>query len=118
MFEARSNKYVLKDIKRNFKVFSSGLVNNDANVYKFIDSNSIENQLFNSYVAHDDGQSKPWHERLGHLNYGKMQLLSKMVLVLPTISSTKGVCERCVLSEHHKEVFDKGKPRISKNNCN
>ena len=47
--------------------------------------------------------------RLGHLNYGKMQIFYKMVLGLPSISSTKGVCEGCVLGKHHKEMFDKSK---------
>ena len=35
--------------------------------------------------------------------------MSKMALVLPSISSTKGVCEGCVLGKHHKEMFGKGK---------
>ena len=32
-----------------------------------------------------------------------------MTLFLPTISSTKGVCEGCLLGKHHEEMFDKGK---------
>ena len=32
-----------------------------------------------------------------------------MVLALPSISSTKGVCEGCKLGKHHKEMFNKGK---------
>lgn len=43
------------------------------------------------------------------MNNGKIHLLSKMVLGLPVISSTKGVCEACMLGKHHKEMFDKGK---------
>ena len=38
-----------------------------------------------------------------------MQMMSNMVLDLPSISSTKGVCEGCVLGKHHKKMFDKGK---------
>ena len=38
-----------------------------------------------------------------------MQMLSKMVHGLPSISSTKGVCECCGLGNHHNEMFDKGK---------
>ena len=53
-----------------------------------------------SYVAHVDEQSKLWHEILGHLNYGKMQMLTKMVHGLHSISSTKGVCESCILGKH------------------
>ena len=37
-----------------------------------------------------------------------------MILGLPTISSTKDVCEGCVLGKHHKEKFDKDKPWPSK----
>jgi len=62
-----------------------------------------------SYVAHVDEISKLWHERLGHLNYGKMKVLSKMVVGLPHISSSKGVWEGCVLGKHHRDMFDKGK---------
>ena len=31
-----------------------------------------------------------------------------MVLGLPSISSTKGVCEGCFLGKHHMEMFEKG----------
>ena len=49
------------------------------------------------------------HGRLGHYIYGKMQLLYKMVLGLPTISSIKGFFESGVFSKHHKEKIDKDK---------
>ena len=62
-----------------------------------------------SYVAHANELSKLWHERLGHLNYGKMQMLTKMVHGLPHISSTNDVCEGCLLGKHHREMFNKGK---------
>jgi len=38
-----------------------------------------------------------------------MQVLSKMVVGLPKIYSSKGVFEGCVLGKHHREMFDKGK---------
>ena len=38
-----------------------------------------------------------------------MKTLSKMVFGLPSIFSTKGVCEGCVLGKHHREMFNKGK---------
>jgi len=31
-----------------------------------------------------------------------MQMLSTMVVGLPHISSSKGVCEGCVLGKHHR----------------
>jgi hypothetical protein len=46
-----------------------------------------------------------------------MKMLSKIVLELPSISSTKGVCEGCVLGKHHMEMFEKGKSLL-KNNFN
>jgi hypothetical protein len=65
---------------------------------------------YNTYpTTHTDELSQLWHARLGHLNYGKMQLLSKMVHGLPNISSPKGVCGRFVLGKHHREMFEKGK---------
>ena len=36
-------------------------------------------------------------------------MMSNMVLGLSSISSTKGVCECCVLGKHHEEMFEKGK---------
>ena len=41
-------------------------------LYKFVGFNSTKRQPFYSYVSHADELSKLWHERLGHLNYGKM----------------------------------------------
>ena len=46
---------------------------------------------------------------LCHLNYGKMQLLTKMVHGLPHIYSTNGVYEGGVMGKHHREMFEKGK---------
>jgi hypothetical protein len=81
-FEAWPNRYVLKDIKNNFKIVSSSLVDHEAGLFKFTGFTSPNKQPFYSYVSHADEQSKLWHEILGHLNYGKMQLFSKMVLGL------------------------------------
>ena len=117
-FEAWPDKYVLKDINQNFKVVSSGLVDHTAGLYKFVGFNSTKRQPFYSYVSHADEQSKLWHEILGHLNYGKMQLLTKMVHGLPHISSTNGVCEGCVLGKHHREKLTKVKLGVLKNLCN
>ena len=41
-------------------------------------------------------------------------MLSKMVVGLPPISSSKGVCEGCVLGKHHREMFEKGKAQRAK----
>jgi hypothetical protein len=92
-FEAWPDRYVLKDIKNNFQIVSSGPLDHEAGLFKFTGFTSPCKQPFYSYVAHVDEHSKLWHKRLVHLNYGKIQLLSKMVLGLPPISSTKGVSE-------------------------
>jgi len=96
-FEAWPDKYVLKGIKNKFKVVSSGLVDHNSGLYKFTRFYSTKKTPFYSYVAHADEISKLWH-----LNYGKIQMLSKMVVGLPHISSYKGVCEGCVLGKHHR----------------
>lgn len=108
-FESWPNKYVPKDVDQNYKVISSRPVDHTTGLYKFPGFNSTKRQPFYSYVSHADELSKLWHERLGHLNYGKIQILTKMVHGLPNISSTTGVCEACVLGKHHREMFDKGK---------
>ena len=108
-FETWPDKYVLKDINNNFKVVSSSPVDHDSSLYRFTGFRSTWNKPFYSYVAHDNEISKLWHERLGHLNYGKMQMLSKMVVGLPHISSSKGVCEGFGFGKQHIEMFDKGK---------
>jgi hypothetical protein len=108
-FEVWLDKYVLKNINQNFKVVSSGLVDHDTGLYKFVGFNSTKRQPFYSYVARVDELSQLWYARLGHLNYGKVQLLSKMIHGLPNISSTKGVSEGCVLGKYHREMFEKGK---------
>ena len=100
---------MLKDINNNFKVVYFVVVDHNSGLYKFIGFYSTKNQPFYSYVAHVDEISKLWHEILGHLNYGKMQVLSRMVVGLPHISSSKGVCEDYVLGKHHREMFAKGK---------
>ena len=53
-FEACPDKYVLKDIKQNFKIVSFGLVDHIVGLYKFIGFNSRKNQHLYSYVAHID----------------------------------------------------------------
>jgi len=83
---------VLKDINRNYKVVSSSLVDHTSGFYKFVGFNSTKRQPFYSYVAHVDELRQLWHEILGHLNYGKMRMLTKMVHGLPNISSTTSFC--------------------------
>ena len=70
-FESCPDKYVLKDINRNYKVVSYGPIDHITALYKFVGFNSSKRQPLYSYVAHADEISQLWHEILGHLNYGK-----------------------------------------------
>jgi len=51
-FEARPDKYVLKDINNNFKVVSSSPIDLEFGLYKFTRFYSTKNKPFYSYVAH------------------------------------------------------------------
>ena len=50
---------------------------------------------------------------MAHLNYGKIQMLTKMVHGYGKFL-TIGVCEWFVLSKHHREKLDKGKAWCAK----
>ena len=45
-FESWHDKYVLKDIKHNFEIISSGHVDHNVGLYRFIGFNSSKNQPF------------------------------------------------------------------------
>jgi hypothetical protein len=64
-----------------------------------------------SFIAHVDSLSRLWHEIFGHLNYKYLQQLStqNLVLGLPKVSCTDGVCLGCVLGKQHQDPFPKGK---------
>nr|XP_048332888.1 uncharacterized protein LOC125423260 [Ziziphus jujuba var. spinosa] len=50
-----------------------------------------------------------WHLRFGHLNFGRLELLSKreMVKGLPCIRNPDQVCEGCLLGKQFKKSFPK-----------
>ena len=50
-------------------------------------------------LIHANEASKLWHERFGHLNYKYLSDLSEkeMVIGLPKIKFSKGVCQGCIL---------------------
>jgi hypothetical protein len=58
-------------------------------------------------VANADNTSKLWHQCLGHTNFGSLQHMSHLQMVedLPQIEPPSGVCEGCILGEHHQESF-------------
>jgi hypothetical protein len=61
-FEAWPNRYVLKDIKNEFKIVSLGLVDHEASLIKFIGFISPNKKPFYSYIAHADEQHNLCHE--------------------------------------------------------
>ncbi|KAB2616216.1 retrovirus-related Pol polyprotein from transposon TNT 1-94 [Pyrus ussuriensis x Pyrus communis] len=54
-----------------------------------------------------EGDAWEWHKRLGHLNFNNLQLLSdkEMVLGLPKLNKSTGVCERCIAEKQHRDAF-------------
>ena len=62
-------------------------------------------------LTHSNTQSKLWHDRFGHLNYRYLQQLNskEMVIGLPQVQFSKGVCPGCEVGMHPKEKYDKGK---------
>ena len=50
-----------------------------------------------------------WHLRFGHLNFGGLQLLTKMKMVrgLPSIEHPNQLCEGCLLGKQSRKSFPK-----------
>ncbi|CAN6583338.1 unnamed protein product [Malus baccata var. baccata] len=53
--------------------------------------------------------STMWHKRFGHLNYRSLQQLQEhdMVLGLPEMHDSEGVCQGCALGKNHRESFQR-----------
>ncbi|KAK3007126.1 hypothetical protein RJ639_015840 [Escallonia herrerae] len=58
-------------------------------------------------AAENMDESMLWQCRYGHLNYPNLKELNKkdMVIRLPSIQSSNGVCEGCVYGKMHKLPF-------------
>ena len=71
----------------------------------------------NVSLAHSNELSRLWHERFGQLNYRYLHQLSKqnIVIDLPPISFSEGVCTGCIFGKHPKHNFDKGKSHRASN---
>ncbi|KAM1808399.1 hypothetical protein ACFX11_031293 [Malus domestica] len=56
-----------------------------------------------------EGDAWEWHKRLGHLNFNILQLLSdkEMVLSLPKLKKSTGVCKWCIAGKQHRDAFNK-----------
>ena len=60
-------------------------------------------------VANVDDTNKLWHQWLGHINFGTLQHMSclRMAYDILHIKLRTSVYEKCMLGEHHHEVFSK-----------
>eukprot|EP01018_Ginkgo_biloba_P000370 Gb_39764 [translate_table: standard] len=56
-------------------------------------------------------ESRLWHCRYGHLNYGGLVMLRKneMVAGLPFIQGSKEICEGCLYGKQHRDSFPASK---------
>ena len=95
------------DIQSNSKV-STGEVNHRFRIYTF--SKFIEPD-FTLLLTYADDSSRLWHEIFGHINFIYMHKIYKqgMVIGLPNIHFSKGVCQGCVIGKPPQEKFEKGK---------
>ena len=60
-------------------------------------------------LIHANEASKLWHERFFHLIYRYLSDLNEkeMVIGLPKIKFSKGVCQGCILGKHPEHKFEK-----------
>ena len=60
-------------------------------------------------LIHANEESKLWHEIFVHLNYKYISDLSEndMVIGLPKIKFSKGVCQGCILGKHPDHKYER-----------
>ena len=60
-------------------------------------------------LIHANEESKLWHERFRNLNYKYLSHLREkdMVIGLPKIKFSKGVCQGCILGKHPEHKFER-----------
>ena len=60
-------------------------------------------------LTHANEESKIWHEIFGHINYKYLSDLSDkdMVIGLPKIKFSKGICQGCILGKHPEHKYEK-----------
>ena len=84
----------------NGKFITKGVVYHTSKVYMF--SHFLPYSNPSTLLIHANEERKIWHEIFGHLNYKYLSDLSEkyMVIGLPKIKFSKGVCEGCILGKH------------------
>ena len=82
------------------KFIAKGVANHTSKVYMF--SHFLPYSNPSALLIHANEESKLWHEIFGHLNYKYLSNLSEkqMVIGLPNIKFSKGVCQGCILGKH------------------
>ena len=60
-------------------------------------------------LIHANKEINIWHEIFGHINYSYISYLSEkyMVIGLPKIKFSKGVCQGCILVKHPEHKFER-----------
>ena len=91
----------------NGKVISKGVVDHTSKVYKF--SHFLHYSNPSTVLTHDNEESKLWHEIFGHLKYKYLSDLSDkdMVIGLPFIKFSKGLCHGCIVGKHPKQKYER-----------
>ena len=81
----------------NGKVLTKGVVDHTLKVYNFPPYSNPS-----ALLIHANEESNICHEIFGHLKYKYLSDLSEkyMVIVLPKIKFSKGVCQGCILGKH------------------
>ena len=84
----------------NGKVIAKGVVDHTLKVYMF--SHFLPYSNPSDLLIHANEASQLWHEIFGHINYKYLSYLSEkyMVIGLPKIKFSKGVCQGCILGKH------------------
>ncbi|KAJ9535047.1 hypothetical protein OSB04_un001882 [Centaurea solstitialis] len=54
-----------------------------------------------------DDESWLWHTRLGHINFGAVNMMHKLANGVPVLKHKDQVCEVCVIGKQHKHTFPK-----------
>ena len=91
----------------NGKVIEKGVVDHTLKVYKFSHFTPYSNP--SALLIHANEASNIWHEIFGHLKYKYISYLSEkyMVIGLPKIKFSKGVCQGCSLGKHQEHEYEK-----------
>ena len=91
----------------NGKVIAKGVVDHTSKVYKF--SHFLPYSNPSALLIHANEASRIWHEIFGHINYKYLSNLSKkdMVIGLPKIKFSKGVCQGCILGKHPEHKYER-----------